>query len=55
MEDQKIVHTTRGQECMVERANEPPVHGKRMSSRQALDIHESGARTRPKHHQPVPS
>ena len=37
------------------KTNEPPDHGKRISNRQALDIHESGARARPRHHQPVPS
>jgi len=35
---------------VVGRADEPLIHGKCMSSRQALDIHKSGARTRPRHH-----
>ena len=34
---------------------EPPDHGKRMSNEQGLDVHESGARARPRHYQPVPS
>ena len=40
---------------MAECTDEPPYHGKRMSSRQAMDTHESGACTKPKYHQPVPS
>ena len=35
--------------------DEPSDRGKRMSNRQALYIQESGARARPRHHQPVPS
>ena len=55
MKAQKLVHATRGQECVAERTNEPPCHAKHMSSRQALDTYESGACTRLRHHQPVPS
>ena len=35
--------------------DEPVDHGKRMSSRQVLDIHKSGACAKPRHHQLVPS
>ena len=35
--------------------NKPPDHGKRMNSRQALDSHGSGARTRLRHHPLVPN
>ena len=35
--------------------DEPPNHSERMSSGQAFDIHGSGAQTRPRHYQPVPS
>jgi len=40
---------------MVECTDEPSNHDKRTSSRQALDIHRSGARVSPKHYQPIPS
>ena len=40
---------------MAECTDEPSGHGKHMSSEQALDVHGSGARARPRHHQPVPS
>ena len=40
---------------MADCASKPPGRGKRMSSRQILDIHEGKARVRPRHHQPVPS
>ena len=55
MEDQKTVHATRGQEWTAEHADEPLVYGKCMTSRQALDIRGTGACTRPRHHQPIPS
>ena len=38
---------------MADCASKPPGRGKRMSSRQILDIHERKARARPRHHQPV--
>ena len=38
-----------------DRASKPPGHGKRMSGRQILDIHEGKARVKPRHHQSVPS
>ena len=40
---------------MAKYIDEHPNHGKRMSSGQAFDVHESGARARPKHYQPVTS
>ena len=40
---------------MAECIDEPPDHSKCMSSKQALDVHKTGARVRPKHHRPVPS
>ena len=40
---------------MAKCTDEPPNLGNRMSSRQALDVHRSGAHTNPRHHQPVPS
>ena len=40
---------------MADRASKPLGHGKCMSGRQILDIHEGKARVRPRHHQPVPS
>ena len=56
MENQKTVHATRGKKKRVaECIDKRPVHGKRMSSKQAMDIHGSGACTRPKHYQLVPS
>ena len=55
MEDQKIVHARRSQEWTAECIDEPLDHDKPISSRQALDIHRSGACTRPKHYQLVPS
>ena len=44
MENHKIVQATIGQGWATEHIDEPPVHGEHMSSRQALDIHGSGAR-----------
>ena len=38
---------------MVECIDEPPDHGKHMSSEQAFDVHGSGARATPKHYQLV--
>ena len=35
--------------------DEPPNHGKCMSSGQALDVYRRGAHARPRHYQPVPS
>ena len=55
MEDQKMIHAIRSKEWAAKRADKPPVPSKRMSSRQASDIHGNGALTRPRHHQPVPS
>ena len=40
---------------MAECTDEPLDHGKRMSSEQAWDVHKSGARARPRYHQPVPN
>ena len=40
---------------MAKCTDEPPNLGNRMSSRQVLDVHRSGAHAKPKHHQPVPS
>ena len=40
---------------MVECTDKPVDHGKRMSSRQVLDVHKTKACARPRHHQPVPS
>ena len=55
MRNQKTVHAIRCQEWVAKCTNEPPDHGKRMSSRQTLDVHRTRAGVRPKHHQPVPS
>ena len=55
MKNQKTVHTIRGQGWVVECIDEPPDHSKRMSSKQAFDVHRSEARVRPRHYQPVPS
>jgi len=40
---------------MQQRPNKPPGHGKRMNSKQAIDLHESGARTRLRYNPLVPS
>ena len=55
MKAQKPIHTIRGQKWVAECIDRPLGHGKHIGSRQALDIHESGARTRLRHHQPVPN
>ena len=55
MKAQKHVHATRGQEWAAECIDGLPGHDKRMSCRQALDTHGSGAHTRLMHHQLVPS
>ena len=55
MGNQKTVHAIRGQGWVAECTDEPPNHGKCMSSGQALVIHRTRARVRPIHHQPVPS
>ena len=55
MKAQRLIHATRGQERVVERVDKPLGHGKRKNSRQAMDTHGSGARTRLKHHPLVPS
>ena len=53
MGNQKTTHAIRSQGWTVECAEKPPDHGERMSSKQILDIHKSGACARPRHHQPV--
>ena len=55
MENQKTVHTIRGQGWATECTDEPSDHGKRMGSKQAFDVHRSGECIRPKHYQPVPN
>ena len=50
MKAQRLVHTTRGQERVAERADKPLGHGKHMNNKQAMDTHGSGARTRLRHH-----
>jgi len=55
MGNQKIAHAMRSQGWVAEYVDETPNHGKRMSSGQVLDMHRSGARAKPRHHQPVPS
>ena len=55
MGNQKIAHVIRSQEWASECADKPLDHGQRIGSGQVLDIHRSGARARPRHHQPVPS
>ena len=55
MGNQKIAHAVRSQGWVAECADEPPDHGKCMSSKQVLNIHKSGARARSRHHQPIPS
>ena len=55
MGNQKIVHAIRSQGWVAECTDEPSDHDKRMSSEQTLEVHISGARAKPKHHQPVPN
>jgi len=56
MKAQRFIHATRGQERVVEHTDKPLGHGKCMNSRQAMDTHGNGARTRRlKHHKLVPS
>ena len=55
MKAQRLIHTTRGQGRVAERADEPSSYGKCMNNRQAMDTHGSGAHTRLRHHQLVPS
>ena len=55
MRHQKTAHAIRSQRWMAYYADKPLDHGKRMSSRQILDIHKSEARLRPRHLQHVPS
>ena len=55
MKVQKPFHVARGQEWVAECIDMTLGHGKHMSSSQALNTHESGARTRLRHHQPIPS
>ena len=55
MENQKTVHAIRGQGWATECTDEPPDHGKCVSSGQAFDVHGSGACARPRHYQPVPN
>ena len=50
MRNQKTVHAIKGQGWTVECIDEPPDHGKRMNSGQALDVHKTRAHARPKHH-----
>ena len=47
--------TKKDEERAADRVSKPPGHGRRMSSRQILDIHEGRAHMKPIHHQPVPS
>ena len=47
--------TKKDEERAANRVSKPPGHGRRMSSRQILDIHEGRAHMKPIHHQPVPS
>ena len=51
----KLIHATKGQERVAERANKPSGHGKRMYNKQAMDTHGSGARIRLRHHLLVPN
>ena len=55
MKAQRLIQATRGQERAAECEDKPLGHGKRMNSRQAMDTHGSGARTRLRHQQLVPS
>ena len=55
MKAQKLIHATRGPERVAKCVDKPSGHSKCMNSRQAMDTHGSGAHTRLKHHQPVPS
>ena len=55
MKAQRLIHATKGQERATECADEPSGHGKHMNNRQAMDTHGSGARTRLRHHQLLPS
>ena len=55
MRSQKMDHARRSQGWAAGCADKPPGHGGCMSSRHISDIHESEARTRSKHHQPIPS
>ena len=55
MKAQRLIQATRGQERTAECEDKPSGHGKRMNSRQAMDTHGSGARTKLRHHQLVPS
>ena len=55
MKAQKLIHATRGSKRVAKCVDKPSGHGKLMNSRQAMDTHGSGARTRLKHHLIVPS
>ena len=55
MKTQRLIHTTKGKKRVEECANEPIGHGKRMNSRQPMDTHGNGARTKLRYHQLVPS
>ena len=55
MKAQRLIHATRGQERVAERADKPSGHGKCMYNKQAMDTHGSGARIRFRLHQLVPS
>ena len=55
MGNQKTALAIRSQGWTAECADEPLDYGERMSSKQVLDIHGSGARAKPRHHQSVPS
>ena len=45
MKAQRLIHATRGQGRVAERADEPSSYGKCMNNRQAMDTHGSGAHT----------
>ena len=53
-ENYKTAHI-KGRRKAADRASKPPSHGRRMSSKQILDIREGKARVKPRHHQLVPS
>jgi len=55
MKAQRLIHAIRGQERVAECIDEPSNHGKRMSNRQAIDTHGSGAHAKRRHYQLVPS
>ena len=50
MRGQKMAYAIRSQGGMAKCVDKPPNHDGRKSSKQILDIYESEARARPKHH-----